>query len=465
MTAISEDDLDGLRSRLSGRVITVADEDYDQARSVWNGAIDRHPAVIARCAGPGDVAAAVGFAQDLGLEISVRGGAHNFGGAAVGDDGLTVDLSAMDQVTVDPAARTARVGGGATQAHLDAATQAHGLATPGGTVSHTGIGGLTLGGGFGWLTPQFGLSCDNLLSAQVVTASGEVLRASAEEHPELFWGLRGGGGNFGVVTEFEFRLHPVGPLAQLGLFFWDLDDGEAALALAQQVTEDLLPRMYALVGGLNAAPAPFVPEEYHFRPGYALIVAAFGADAEHARLVGEIRSALPPLFEFITPVPYTGLQQILDESAPWGILAYEKSLCVEALSPEVISVMTAQMARKQSPMSLLLAAPMGGAFCQVPDEATAFGGSRAPGVIINVGAVAPEPELLAADRHWARQLWQDLLPYSQGPGGYVNFMTDYEADRVRASYGPDKYQRLARIKAEYDPGNVFHRNPNIKPAG
>ena len=465
MTTVAGQGLDGLRSRFTGRVITAADGDYDQARSVWNGAIDAHPAVIARCAGAHDVAAAAGFAQDAGLEISVRGGAHNFGGAAVGDGGLTIDLSARCQVTVDPGARTARVGGGATLAQLDAATQAHGLATPGGTVSHTGIGGLTLGGGFGWLTPQFGLSCDNLLSAQVVTAAGQVVRASADQHPDLFWALRGGGGNFGVVTEFEFQLHPVGPLAQLGLFFWDLEDGQAALTLAQQVTAGLPPRMGALIAGLNAPPAPFVPEQHHFRPGYALIVAAFGADAEHARLADQIRSALPPLFEFITPIPYTGLQQIIDEAVPWGILAYEKALYLDALSPEVISIITAQMQRKQSPMSQLLAVPMGGAFCQVPDEATAFGGSRAPGVMVNAAAIAPEPGLLAADRDWARQVWQDLLPYAPGTGSYVNFMTDYEADRVRATYGPDKYQRLARIKAQYDPGNVFHRNPNITPAG
>ncbi len=465
MTTVAGVGLDGLRSRFSGRLITAADGDYDRARSVWNGAIDRYPAVIARCAGAGDVAATVGFAQEAGLEVSVRGGAHNFGGAAVGDGGLTVDLSAMGQVAVDPGARTARVGGGATMAQLDAATQAHGLATPGGTVSHTGVGGLTLGGGFGWLTPQYGLSCDNLRSAQVVTASGEVLRASAVEHPDLFWALRGGGGNFGVVTEFEFRLHQVGPLAQLGLFFWDAGDGEAALALAQQVTADLPPKMGALIAGLNAPPAPFVPEQHHFRPGFALIVAGFGADAEHARLAGEIRAALPTLFEFLTPIPYTGLQQILDESAPWGILAYEKALYLDALSPEVITVLTAQMPRKQSPMSLLLVFPMGGAFCQVPDEATAFGGSRAPGVIVGAAAVAPEPGLLAADRDWARQLWAGLLPHAPGAASYVNFMTDYDTDRVRASYGPAKYQRLAQVKAAYDPGNVFHRNPNINPAG
>jgi FAD/FMN-containing dehydrogenase len=465
MTTVAGQGLDRLRSRFSGRVITAGDGDYDQARSVWNGAIDAHPAVIARCAGTGDVAAAVGFAQAAGLEISVRGGAHNFGGAAVGDGGLTIDLSPLRQVLVDPDARTARAGGGATLADLDAATQVHGLATTAGTVSHTGIGGLTLGGGFGWLTPQYGLSCDNLLSAEVVTAAGQVLRASAEEHPDLYWALRGGGGNFGVVTEFEYRLHPVGPLAQLGLFFWDADDGDSALALAQQVTADLPPRMGALIAGLNAPPAPFVPEQYHFRPGYALIVAAFGADAEHARLAGQIRSAVPPLFEFVTPIPYLALQQMLDQAAPWGILAYEKSLYLDALSPEVISILTAQMGHKQSPMSLLLAFPMGGAFCQVRDEDTAFGGSRAPGVIVNAIAVAPEPGLLAADRDWARQLWVGLLPHAPGLASYVNFMHDYDADRVRASYGPAKYQRLAQVKAAYDPGNVFHRNPNINPAG
>jgi FAD/FMN-containing dehydrogenase len=465
MTTVAGQGLDGLRSRLSGGVITAADGGYDQARSVWNGAIDAHPAVIARCAGPGDVAAAVRFAQDAGLEISVRGGAHNFGGAAVGDGGLTIDLSPLRQVLVDPAARTARAGGGATLADLDAATQAHGLATTGGTVSHTGIGGLTLGGGFGWLTPQFGLTCDNLLSAQVVTAAGQVLRASADQHPDLFWALRGGGGNFGVVTEFEYRLHPVGPLAQLGLFFWDLADGEAALALAQQVTAALPPRMGALIAGLNAPPAPFVPQEYHFRPGFALIVAAFGAGAGHDTLAGEVRCALPPLFEFLTPIPYVALQQMLDDSAPWGILGYEKALYLDALTPGAISVITAQMARRRSPMSMMLAFPMGGAFCAVPDHATAFGGTRAPGVIVGATALASQPALLAADRHWARQTWQELLPHATGPGSYVNFMHDYEADRVRASYGPAKYQRLAEVKAAYDPGNVFHRNPNINPAG
>ena len=291
-----------------------------------------------------------------------------------------------------------------------------------------------------------------------------MLRASAEEHPDLFWALRGGGGNFGVVTEFEYRLHPVGPLAQLGLFFWDADDGDAALALAQQVTADLPPRMGAMIAGLNAPPAPFVPEQYHFRPGYALIVAAFGADAEHAGGPPDPfgRAAAVRVRH---PDPVRGAAADAGPGRALGIQAYEKSLYLDALSPEVISILTAQIGHKQSPMSLLLAFPMGGAFCQVRDEDTAFGGSRTPGVIVNAIAIAPEPGLLAADRDWARQLSAGLLPHAPGLASYVNFMHDYDADRVRASYGPAKYQRLAQVKAAYDPGNIFHRNPNINPAG
>ena len=463
MTGIQ--DLDGLRDQLSGRVITAADSDYDQARSVFNGAIDHRPAVVARCGGPADVAAAIGFARRTGLEISVRGGAHNPGGASVGDKGLTIDLSGLRHVSVDPAARTARCGGGTTWAELDAATQAHSLATPGGTVSHTGVGGLTLGGGFGWLSHQFGLSCDNLLSAELVTADGTTLRASAEKHHDLFWALRGGGGNFGVVTEFEFQLHHVGPLVQLGLFFWGLDDGPSALTLAQQVTAALPDRMGALIAALNAPPAPFVPEKHRLQPGYALIVAGFGADAEHARLAEHVRTALPPLFEFVTPIPYLELQHMLDESFPWGIQVYEKALYLDALSAEAITAITEQVPGKRSPMSQVLAAPMTGACCAVPDDATAFGGPRTASIMIAFVAVAPEPALLAADRDWVRQSWERLLPHATGPGSYVNFMTEYETDRVRASYGTAKYERLAKIKSLYDPDNIFHRNPNISPSG
>ena len=457
-------DAEALRRSLDGAALTPGDPGYDQGRRVWNGLIDRHPAVIVQPAGPRDVATALATARESGLEVAVCGGGHNVGGAAVGDDGLTIDLSALSRVTVDPGARTARVGGGARWKEVDAATQVHGLATPGGTVSDTGVGGLTLGGGFGWLTNQHGLACDNLLSAEVVLPSGDIVRASGTENTDLFWALRGGGGNFGVVTEFEFRLHPVGPIVRAGLFFWEQERGAEALSFIQGIVDMLPRRTGALVAGLNAPPAPFVPEEHHFRPGYALIVAGFGSESEFAEIAQHARAGLAPLFEFTTEMPYVALQQLLDESAPPGILSYEKSLYLEQFSDPVITAITAAMPLRSSPMSFLPNICAGGAFAEVDDDATAFGGSRTPTVLFSVVALADDANILARDRQWARDLWDAVAPYSSGIGGYVNFMTDYEDDRVRASFGAAKYERLSRIKAHYDPDNLLHRNPNIKPA-
>lgn len=465
MAIPTSDTIESLQAQVHGPILTPADgAAYDRARSVWNGAIDHRPAVIARCVDAGDVAAAIAFARDAGLEISVRGGAHNFGGAAVGDDGVTIDLSAMHEVTVDPATRRARCGGGTTWAQLDAATAVHGLATVGGTISHTGVGGLTLGGGFGWLTPLYGLACDNLLSAQLVTADGRRVRVAADEEPELFWALRGGGGNFGVVTEFEFQLHEMSSPVWLAFLFYDLDRGAEALALAGQVIADLPANFGALTVALNAPPAPFVPERHHLAPGYALLLAGFGGQAEHTRLVDEVRAAVPPLFETVLPLPYPELQRMIDDTAPWGIQAYEKSLYLPGMSAAAVSVFCEHVPRKSSPMSLVPILPMTGAFTATADEDTAFGGSRAAGLLVNLGAIAPTPELLATDTEWVRALWAELLPHATDPGGYVNFMNDYDFDRVRASYGATKYQRLAKVKATFDPNNVFHRNPNILPA-
>ena len=253
------------------------------------------------------------MARDADLILTVRGGGHNFGGAAVADGAVMIHLGDLNTVSVDPAARTARCGGGATWARLDAATQQHGLATPGGTISHTGVAGLTLGGGFGWLTHEFGLSCDNLLSATVVTADGRTTRAAADEHPDLFWALRGGGGNFGVVTEFEFRLHPVGPIVQVAMFFWELEHGQEALRLCREISGSVPARMGAQIAMLNAPPAPFVPERYHFAPGCALFLVGFGEESDHARLVDSVRATLAPQFDLITPMPYAALQQMLDD--------------------------------------------------------------------------------------------------------------------------------------------------------
>jgi FAD/FMN-containing dehydrogenase len=375
-----------------------------------------------------------------------------------------IDLSQMNRVTVDAGARRARCGGGTTWADLDAATQEHGLATIGGVISHTGVGGLTLGGGIGWLSRELGLACDNLVSATVVTADGQTVRASANEHPDLFWALRGGGGNFGVVCEFEFELHEVGPMVNLALFFWTVDQTVDALRCMRDFVDGVPAGNGVQIVGLNAPPAPFVPEEYHFAPGWILAVVGFRSPEEHAAVIEPVRQALAPTFEFVTPIPYTALQQMLDESAPWGILAYEKALYLDELSDDAIAVIAEQMPKKASPMTIVPVFPMGGAFARVPDADTAFGGKRSAKFVFNISAAAPDRALLDADRKWVRAFYDALLPHSGGNATYVNFLAEPDEDRVRSSYGPEKYDRLAQIKATYDPDNIFHLNANIQPA-
>ena len=453
-----------LRAAMDGPVVARGDSEFDDRRRVWNAEVDRSPRVIARCATAADVSSAIGLARNLDLEISVRGGAHNTAGTAVTDDGLMIDLSLLNSVAVDPAARRARVGGGALLGDLDAATLANGLAVPAGVISHTGVGGLTLGGGMGWLSRKYGLSIDNLTAAEVVTADGQILRASADENPGLFWAIRGGGGNFGVVSSFEFRLHEVDPMVQMGMFFWGLDQGREALALLRDITEAMPPDINGVVAALNAPPAPFVPTEHQFAPGFALLMTGFDGTPEHARLANRIRQALPPLFELVTPMPYVDLQQMLDEATAWGHYGYEKGTYIESLSDDVIDVVTEQVSLKNSPMSLALFYRLDSAYSEVRDDETAFSGGRSPRYATFLIGAAPDTDLLAADRNWVRGFWDRLNPLAIGSGdGYVNGITEFPDDRVRNSYGPAKYERLAAIKAEYDPDNVFHLNANIKP--
>lgn len=457
-------DVDGLRAAMRGAVIAPDDPDYDEARTVWNADIDRRPAVIARCADASDVSAAITFAVAAGLEIAVRCGAHSMSGASMVDDGLVVDVSRIGHVVVDPEAKRARVGGGALLGDIDAATQAHGLAMPAGLVSHTGVAGLTLGGGMGWLTRQAGLTIDNLVSAEVVTADGQVRHAAEDEHADLFWAIRGGGGNFGVVTEFEFALHEVDPVVQFGFLFWDAEQGPEVLRLARQVIATLPRELNVIIGGLNAPPAPFVPEAHHGRLGYAMLITGFGAVDEHNELVEHIRSSLPPLFELITPMPYVDLQQIVDESNAWGSYCYEKSTYLEELSDEAIEAITDQLPRKTSPMSVVLFYRLDQAYSDVAEDDTAFSGGRSPRFATFMIGMCPTPDLLDAERAWVRSFWQTLQPHADGIGSYVNAMSEQEDDRVKAAYGPAKYARLARIKRDYDPANVFHLNANITPA-
>ena len=456
--------IEKLRAEFAGALTEPGDTGYDEARAVWNGDVDHRPALVARCTSPADVAAALAHAQRTGLEVGVRCGGHNYGGAAVPEGGLTVDLRALNRVTVDPVARRARCGGGTLQGEFDAAAQRHGLAVTGGTISHTGVGGLTLGGGIGWLTHACGLAVDNLVSAQVVLADGRCVRASADEHPDLLWALTGGGGNFGVVTEFEFRLHPVGPLVHFGMLFWELERGAAALRAARDVLDALPREAGGLMIVLDAPPAPFVPVEHHFRPGVALTLVGLSSGEAHAALLAGAGDALAPLFAFATEMPYTALQAMLDEHAAPGVLAYNKSLYLDDFGDGAVDALVALLPARTSPLSLLPIFPLGGAFTDVGDDATAFGGSRATRYAVNMDAVATDPATLAADREWVRSIWSALRPFATHGGSYVNFMTDYEQDRVRTSYGPAKYARLSRIKAEYDPGNLFHHNANIRPA-
>ncbi len=446
-------------------LLRPGDAGYGEAlrRAIWNGSIDRRPALIARPTTTAQVARAVTFARERGLDLTVRGGGHSFAGHAVADGALMVDLEDLNTVTVDEGAMRARCGGGTTWARFDAATSPRGYAVPGGTVSHTGVGGLTLGGGIGWLTRQFGLSCDNLVGAELVTADGRVVIASATEHPELFWALRGGGGNFGVVTTFEFALHEVSPMANLGLFFWTPDRAREPLRVFRDLIDSLPLGFGALLAGLSAPPAPFVPAEYRGTPGYALLVANWAGAEEHARAVRPLRD-LGPLFELVTPIPHVELQQMLDGAAPWGIQAYEKGVYLTELSDAVIDIGIAHLGRRQSPMSITPIFPVGGAFHDVGDDDTAFGGSRAnTRWVYNVAAAAPTAESLAADRRWVADLTAALAPHA-APGGYVNFLNEPTDDRVLAAYGTAKYERLAAVKAEWDPDNVFHHNANVRPS-
>ena len=461
MTQTVGDELDALRAVMSGKVLVPADGDYDEARRIWNAAIDRRPAVIAKCTSAADVAAALAFAAQRGLEVAVRGGAHGISGKAVVDDGLMIELSALNSVVVDPDARRARVGGGALLGDLMAAAQEHGLATPVGMVGHTGVGGLTLGGGMGWLTRKHGLSIDNLVSAEVVTADGRILRASNDENADLFWAIRGGGGNFGVVTEFEFALHPVGPMIQVALLFWSLEQGKEYFRVARDVCASLPPDVNVIIGGINAPPAPFVPAEHQGKPGYVAVIAGFGEEAQHVEAVGRFREALPPSWEFVTPMPYMGLQTMFDEGNAWGQYNYDHGCALDEFTDEVIDVLTEHFPRKQSPGSVMLIYRLDSAFSDVGDDETAFSGVRSPGYMVFTIAVCPSPEVLEADRVWVRELNSALAPHVV-TRTYINGLDEDRSD-MRAVYGPEKYDRLGRIKAKYDPTNVFRRNANIQP--
>jgi FAD/FMN-containing dehydrogenase len=451
-----------LRAAMGGTVLVAGDAGYDEARRVFNGDIDRHPAVIARCASATDVATAVRHARAVGLEIAVRAGAHSMSGQSTVDDGLVIDLSGMREVSVDPQARQVRVQGGALLSDMNGATQAHGLAVPAGIIGHTGVAGLTLGGGMGWLTRSCGLSIDNLLGAEVVLADGRIVQASSAEHPDLFWALRGGGGNFGVVTEFLFRCQEVGPTIDFALFFWGLDQGPEAWRCMREVSATLPRGLSPILGAINAPPAPFVPEAHQLQPGYAMMIAGFGSPEQHAAAVEQVRAQCPPLFDLVTPMPFVALSEMFDEANGWGQYYYEKSVYLAELTDDVIDVVAEQAPAKTSPLSIALLYRLDESYSEVGEEETAFSGGRSRRWAAFLVANTQDAAVLPGERAWVRAFYEALRPLSMDDTAYINAMTEDEPDRVRASYGAAKYARLASIKAEYDPDNAFHRNINIR---
>lgn len=457
--------VDKFRAGFGGVVVEPADIGFDEAltRAIWNGDIKRRPALIARPTNAAEVADVLTYVRRESLDVTVRGGGHGYAGHAVADGAVMIDLGELNAVTVDPTALRVRCGGGATWADVDGATSPLGLAVTGGFISHTGVGGLALGGGFGWLTRQAGLTSDNLVCAEVVTADGRVVTASAVDNPDLFWALRGGGGNFGIVTRFEFNLHPVAPMANLALFFWQPDRAAAALRHARTPLAALPNDYGTFVAGMSAPPAPFVPAEFHGAPGFVVAVVNWGDAAEHTAAVAPF-AALNPQWQVAMPIPYVALQQMFDESAPWGGYAYEKALYMRELRDDAIDILVEYLPRKTHPLSFLPIFPLGGAYAAVPEDATAFGGRRDTGWLINISAFAESTDALAAERSWVQDFWAALLPHSVAGGTYVNFLSDADSDRVRAAYGAEKYERLSAIKAVWDPDNVFHHNANISPA-
>ena len=453
--------IDALKKGFSGKILTPDDAGYDEARRVWNAMIDKRPAVIARCAGTPDVVKAVNFARENGIVLAVRGGGHHIAGVALCDDGLCVDLSAMKAVKVDRSAQRATVEGGATLADFDAATQAHGLATPMGINSTTGIAGLTLGGGFGWLSRKYGMTVDNLESAEVVTAEGKVVRASAKENSDLFWALRGGSGNFGVVTRFEFRLHRVGPDLLTGLVVYPLTEAKRVLQQYRDFMAKAPDDLTVWTVLRKAPPLPFLPPAVHGTEMVALAILYAGDPKNGEPLVQPLRKFGKPLGEHIGVQPYTAWQQAFDPLLTPGARNYWKSHNFKTIADGLIDLVVDYVKRLPSPDCEIFFGGIGGATKRPAPDATAYP-HRDAEYVMNVhgrwGTAAEDDRCI----QWCREYFKASAAFASG-GAYVNFLTADEVDRLRTAYGPN-YDRLGKIKKKYDPENLFRTNWNIKPA-
>lgn len=462
-THLHERAVSALRNRLRGAAILPNDEKYDEAREVWNAMIDRHPAIIIRPHSAADVKAAVKFAREHELEIAIKGGGHNVAGNAACDDGLMLDFASMASIRVDTAAKTARVEPGALIRDLDRETQAHGLATPGGFISSTGVAGLTLGGGFGYLSRKHGLTVDNLRSADLVSADGELVRASADENAELFWGIRGGGGNFGVVTSFEFRLHDFGPKVFAGPVVYDFAQAPKAMREIAEAMREAPDQVSCLPVIRHAPPAPFIPEPYHGKMIVLFALIYTGDPQKGETALAPLRAIGDPVADAVGLMPYTAFQSMFDASADAGARNYWKAHYLSELSDDGIDTLCERAAAMTSKESVIGMLSLGGAVAREADESTPYPHRNAAWVLNIQSRWREETE---DEQHiaWSRESFDALTPFSTG-GVYVNFISgDEGADRIRAAYGESTFDRLAKVKRDWDPDNLFHLNQNIPPA-
>jgi FAD/FMN-containing dehydrogenase len=459
-SALGEATVRELGDALRGGLVLPGEGAYDEARKVWNGMIDRRPAMIAQCTGTSDVIAAVGFARSEGLTVAVRGGGHNVAGNATCDGGLVIDLSPMNGVRVDPETRTVRAQAGLTWGELDSETQAFGLATTGGLVTSTGIAGFTLGGGIGWLMRKHGLACDNLISADLVSADGQTLRASENENPELLWGLRGGGGNFGVVTEFEFRLHPVSQVFG-GLVAWPAQAGRDVLRFWRELVKGTPDELCTMAAFLYAPPEPFVPPEVVGAPIFGIACLHLDPEGRAEDDLQPLRD-LSPAVDVLGPMPYQAVQGMFDAGAPRGSRNYWRSGYVDELTDEAIEAIVAHADGVPAPLGQLHVHQLGGQMSRVPGGSTAFG-NRDAGFLVNYVGLWQDPAQDEDNTNWVRAASAAIEPYGTG-ARYVNFLADEGEAGVRSAYEAETFTRLQSLKSRYDPTNFFHLNQNIKPA-
>ena len=444
-----------------GTLVRPGDQTYDEHRRVWNGSIDRYPALIARCAGVADVMAAVRFGRATGLLVAVRSGGHSFPGQSTCDGGLVIDLSPMRGIRVDPEAKTVRAQAGVLLGELDRETQAFGMAVPAGIVTHTGMAGLTLGGGIGWLQRKYGLTIDQLRSVDMVTADGEFVKASTEENGDLFWGIRGAGGNFGVVTEFEFQLNPLGPIVIAGAVFWPMEDSPKVLRFYRDWIADAPDELTTIVVHRHAPPLPIIPRGLIGKPVVVVAACYAGPVEDGERILRPLREFGPPVLDLCEPKPFVAHQAMFDPSFPAGQWYYFRSADLGELSDDVIDIVADHAQRKTSTLTAFPIFQLGGAIARVGEDETAFNG-RTSGFTINVNATTATAEGFDEEREWSRGLWSALEPYHTGV--YVNFLMDEGEERIRQAYGPARYDRLKALKKRYDPDNFFRLNQNI-PAG